>query len=582
MVCLQPCGQILATRLLIEGRTITEAMASSMTPCLDLLRRRAASSCTLPAGGRQPALQQSTETEPQQGAREDRGYGPLRAGAPGRLPYRRGSFPDLSHPVAKQRAVADYELGFYAASSAPAIAARRRLYHKILLQWGFDFEHLGPEVVHAVGATLRAGGYRSSDCILSQMSVDAERAGIEISPATRRALTDAARSCRRGLGPPLRAMALNFALFERLPGDPTPWAPGGPASPRNALITAGWWMLREVEVANLRASCVTITPGRCPAVALTLPTSKADQAGAGVQRTHTCICQGGAIRPFCPAHAAWDQMICLRRWFPDRFADDAASADLPFFPTSAGSPCTKEGFTRTISQAAVLLDLPQQSAVDNERVTGHSMRATGAQFLARAGLDTYTVQLLGRWGSSAVERYVREAVISGAASRARASQLAQTLTHMSGEVVAALPRDQFDRSFVQSCIRESFVSERGLTDEIADALVERVTARVQSHVLRRTAGAAAQPSTPQSSSSSSSSSASPGGDGPAGTPPAGITERVANDHYKKVHLVVHGPPSLEIGMWVTQCGWRFGRSSVARRPEESDLLCSRCFRHKLG
>ena len=79
-----------------------------------------------------------------------------------------------------------------------------------------------------------------------------------------------------------------------------------------------------------------------------------------------------------------------------------------------------------------------------------------------------------------------------------------------------------------------------------------------------------------------SSSAGSGGDGPAGDPPTDLAERVANDHYKKEHLVVHGPPSLEIGMWVTQCGWRFGRSSVARRPEAGDQLCSRCFKHKLG
>ena len=543
-----------------------------MTPCLDLLRRRRLDvPAPPPVPGPRPRAVAGALPE-------GHGYGPLRAGAPGRLPYRRGAYPDLAHPLAKQQAVMEYELGFYAASSAPAIGARRRLYLKILLQWGFKLEDMGPDVVHAVGATLRAGGYRSAGCVLSQMSVDAERAGIVITPAARRALADAARSCRRGLGPPLRAMALDFARFEHLPGDPTAWAPGGPAAPRNALIVAGWWMLREVEVANLRASCVAVAQGRCPSVALTLPASKADQAGVGVQRTHTCICRDGAIRPFCPAHAAWDQLLCLKRWFPDRFVDGVASADLAFFPTSAGSPCTKDGFTQTILRAAVLLDLPQRSALDNERVTGHSMRATGAQFLARAGLDTYTVQLLGRWGSSAVERYVREAVISGAASRARATQLAQTLTHMTGEVAAALPRDQFDRSFVQACIRESFATGRGLTSEIADALVDRVTARVQSHVLRRTSSRAPGSAAPASSSSSSSSTAGSGSGAPAGDPPADLTDRVSNDHYKKEHLILHGPPSLNVGVWMTRCGWRFGRSAETRRPQLGDKLCTRCFR----
>ena len=88
--------------------------------------------------------------------------------------------------------------------------------------------------------SLKAGGYRSADSVLSQVRVDAEQSGFVIDGATRRAFTDAAMSCRRGRGPALQAMALEFTLFERLPGDEAPWATGGPASPRSALIVAGW------------------------------------------------------------------------------------------------------------------------------------------------------------------------------------------------------------------------------------------------------------------------------------------------------------------------------------------------------
>ena len=112
----------------------------------------------------------------------------------------------------------DYTAGFYAASSAPSIAARRKLYLRIVADWGFTLADFGPELIHALGATLRAGGYRSACNILSQLRVDVERAGIEVTPASQRALGDAARSCRRGLGPPLRAMALDFPRFEGLPG----------------------------------------------------------------------------------------------------------------------------------------------------------------------------------------------------------------------------------------------------------------------------------------------------------------------------------------------------------------------------
>ena len=311
-----------------------------MTPCLDLLRSRSAagsSSQLLPPGAAAPVAEMPGQPL------ASRSFGPLRAGAASRGPYRRGSLPDLSDPRVRAAAMDDYTSGFYAASSAPSIAARRKLYQKIVLDWGFELADFGPELIHAVGATLRAGGYRSACNILSQLRVDAERSGIEVSAASQRALADAARSCRRGLGPPLRAMALDFARLEGLPGSSTPWAQGGPAAPRNALIISGWWLLREVEVANLRADCVAVTQGRCPSVALTLPASKADQAGVGVSRTHTCICGFGTVRPFCPAHAAWDQMILLQRWFPSHFRAGKVTTDLPFLPTPGGTPCSKDG-----------------------------------------------------------------------------------------------------------------------------------------------------------------------------------------------------------------------------------------------
>ena len=64
--------------------------------------------------------------------------------------------------------------------------------------------------------------------------------------------------------------------------------------------------------------------------------------------------------------------------------------------------------TETIVDAARRLKIPTTSADGSGRVSGHSLRATGAQGLARAGLDVWAIQLLGRWGSSAVLEYVRE------------------------------------------------------------------------------------------------------------------------------------------------------------------------------
>ena len=64
----------------------------------------------------------------------------------------------------------------------------------------------------------------------------------------------------------------------------------------------------------------------------------------------------------------------------------------------------------TIVRAARLLGVVD-SADGSERVTGHSLRPTGAQGLARLGWRTDAVRLMGRWESETVRRYTRSAAL---------------------------------------------------------------------------------------------------------------------------------------------------------------------------
>ena len=47
------------------------------------------------------------------------------------------------------------------------------------------------------------------------------------------------------------------------------------------------------------------------------------------------------------------------------------------------------------------------------RISGHTFRITGARTLCNWGLDPITIQLVGRWGSSAVLSYLSEAPLEG-------------------------------------------------------------------------------------------------------------------------------------------------------------------------
>ena len=165
-------------------------------------------------------------------------------------------------------------------------------------------------------------------------------------------------------------------------------------------------------------------------VRLTLPASKNDPAAFGTSRSRRCHCLD---RPctLCPAHSVIDQVLLLGRSFPDRFEEGGRpSLDLPLFPSALGCPVDKGPMVATIVHAARLLgvaDLPDGSL----RVSGHSLRSTGAQGLISLGWRADAVRLQGRWESESVQRYTRDAALHAP------SELAHLLRLLSG--MARLP-----------------------------------------------------------------------------------------------------------------------------------------------
>ena len=90
----------------------------------------------------------------------------------------------------------------------------------------------------------------------------------------------------------------------------------------------------------------------------------------------------------CPVHAIWDQLLVLQKTFPQRWSE-AGGFDwsLPLFPDVDGRAVEKEAMADTIRAAALHLNVGLASPDLTEQVTGHSLRATGAQGLARAGVE---------------------------------------------------------------------------------------------------------------------------------------------------------------------------------------------------
>ena len=316
-------------------------------------------------------------------------------------------------------------------------------------------------------------------------------------------------------------------------------------SPRNLVVLGSWFMLREVEAANARVKDVSVVVrDGCPRVVWSLPASKTDQRAAGVSRAHGCACTG-TPKPSCPAHAAWAHASSLRTRFGE------ISPDSPFFPDVHGRICTKESIAATLVEAASFLDVPKEDATG--KITGHTMRVTGAQGLAAAGLDLWAIQLLGRWGSMAVRSYVREAHLEQAEGWARKVAQQKDITEVT-KALAEQIGEKVGGSEVWKALEDK---AKAKLKEVAESTEVKVPVEKE---MAEALAVEALPIAAQSSKLDVVVSS------------AGIA-----------HCVAFGPPEADLALSVTSCGWRFGGAVGAKLTPKTDMpalykkLCARCF-----
>ena len=436
---------------------------------------------------------------------------------------------------------------FYAASAGATAAAKWRTVVKALGM--YDFTPFPPtsQKVLALGAVLKAGGYRSAETYLQAYRTAADRAECPFGASELRAVRDAARSCKRGLGGPVRAMPLPFERLGEavLPDSDTPWVPGGPVGPKNAILLGSWFLMREAELAGAKAhNLKVVTRGsRPPLVQWSLPASKTDQQALGVARTHGCCCSSEPRRR-CPVHSAWDQLLILEERFPSCFANRAQRDSstppvctdelLPLFPTTEGQVCGKAEVSETIIQAAKFLEIPLESPDHSERVSGHSLRSTGAQGLARAGLELWAIQLMGRWGSDAVKSYVRDAFVGASEGWAKRVVDQADINDLVAKECPVFPEKQPQTEKIEDTCRELL---RPAFDHAAAAAKDIGAGQLEQIVVSST----------------------------------GIA-----------HVVLRGPPDVELVNATSVCGWAFGGGRARLGgpeliPDSHKQLCARCF-----
>ena len=256
------------------------------------------------------------------------------------------------------------------------------------------------------------GAYRSVAQYFSNVCKYQERELHQVvSDELRSHIRDCIRSVRRGLGPdklkdafPVGALA---AAIRSDTSDPGPWRQDDPEAWADVLLFSCWFMLREVELGALRRGHLYLDQNQAH---ILLPAHKTDSAGTLCMRSLRCACRVRRQR-LCPFEAVQRHLTRVARW--EEIHAKAASFAVP---ASDGFELSKEsvvrGFKLALQTSGVPLQRPDEAGNRIERFQGHCARVSGAQWLVGMGLQLSLVQVLGRWTSYAIHRYVQQAPLS--------------------------------------------------------------------------------------------------------------------------------------------------------------------------
>ena len=279
----------------------------------------------------------------------------------------------------------------YTAASRRSVAARMDWWERAAKKRGltpFPLEH---SKLTLAGALLKQGKYKSASQYLYSIKKEHLRRGHAWPEQLSAQLNDLRRSCARGLGGPRQADA--FCLEAHTRNDPFLF----PALPHaaEAIIVGTRWLLREIELAALQAKDVTVQAGRgCGRATIMIGPDKVNTKGKKCPRSLDCNC----LDSTCPV-AAVKVLLAAAKARSD-------SQDEYLVGTATGEVVSKSRIVEAVVAFAA------HGKVVGKRITGHSMRTTGAQWLAARKGSEGRISFFGRWVSRQVLRYARESLLA--------------------------------------------------------------------------------------------------------------------------------------------------------------------------
>ena len=276
---------------------------------------------------------------------------------------------------------------FYAPSTLATKNTKRKKVAEILENMGGDSFPLNVDNLTALAATLDSTGMKAGDQYLAEAKAMHVEAGHQWDLQLDKQMSACRRALQRDKGPEVRAKEVKLSEISE-----ETWQAENPGKgePRRVAWSFAWammWMLRAIEASQIMAKDLELDQDH-KTVKLFIKKSKTDQKASGTWRTLACCGKSPCARD-CAFKLASIALEDLR----------SNSPDSPLFPDGEGHWVSK------------LHMVTAWSAHLDEGATGHSARRSGAMHYARRGTPIQSIQFLGRWKSSAVFRYVEEAMM---------------------------------------------------------------------------------------------------------------------------------------------------------------------------
>lgn len=215
-----------------------------------------------------------------------------------------------AEPNQRKRSLEDLEKDVLAHSTRPSQESRVRTFLALCTAWEVAAFPLRPECVKAVGASLKAGRYRSSHLYFqAAINHQIRRYGLTVEPFIRALIKDINRSVKRGLGPAKLKAGFNVFSMAILvdPDDCTAFTFEKVSHMADLILIASWFMMHELEISCARDTYLSPNANE---VTMMIPLHKTSIQASLTSRTLACACSV-QFSPLCPWHAAERHLIRL-------------------------------------------------------------------------------------------------------------------------------------------------------------------------------------------------------------------------------------------------------------------------------